>query len=368
MSGFAKPRSVVALVRARPETALDDVARALALAGLEAALPAGAPVLLKDNVTWHHPMLGANTTPWQLEGAIRALGAAGRGPLIAVHNDTVVTDPRAGLRRLKLQGCYEAHGIEQRFVNEPASVRWTPFRPPLPTPWLDRVYPEGLLVPDFFAGTGIVHLPTVKTHVYTTTTGAVKNAFGGLLNTRRHYCHTWIHGVLADLVAVQRGLHAGLFALADATVCGDGPGPRTLRPVDKSLFLASADCVALDAVAARLMGFDPWDIGYLRECGERGLGAVAAADIELVGDGEPGGWGFTVGDNLVSHAGDLLWFGALQRAQNLFFRTPLVHLFIAASHVYHDLWWWRRHGRRRMAELERSSAWARLFARWPDAV
>jgi uncharacterized protein (DUF362 family) len=37
---------------------------------------------------------------------------------------------------------------------------------------------RGIYVPDFFFGKNIVHLPTTKCHIYTTTTGAMKNAFG----------------------------------------------------------------------------------------------------------------------------------------------------------------------------------------------
>ena len=353
-------RSVVAVVRTRPETVLEDVHRVAELAGWEEALPANAPVILKDNITWHLPFLSANTTPWQLEGTLRFLRAAGR-EVLAVHNDTVVTNPREGLHNLKLQPVYEAWGVPQYFVNEPESVRWAPWRPEAPTPWLDRVYPGGLEFPELFHGKSVLHLPTVKTHIYTTTTGAVKNAFGGLLNTRRHYCHTWIHGVLADLVAVQKELHRGMFAIADGTVAGDGPGPRTMRPVEKNVLIASADPVAMDAVAARLMGFDPLRIELFRECARRGLGAVEEADIERVGDDVPGGWGFRVGDNLASRVGDLLWFGALKGIQALFFRTPLVRVFVTGSHLYHDEWWWRRHGRRRMERLRRESAWGRLF-------
>lgn len=361
MAEAGAARSRVAIVRARPETALADAARALDLAGIAAALPPAAPVILKDNITWHLPFLSANTTPWQLEGAIRWLRVNGRSAL-AVHNDTVVTDPHAGLRNLKLQPIYARYGIEQRFVNDPASVAWESWRPRAATPWLDQVYPEGLAFPALFRGKSVLHLPTVKTHIYTTTTGSIKNAFGGLLNTKRHYCHTHIHGVLADLLAVQRELHAGVAALMDGTIAGDGPGPRTMRPVEKGLLLAGSDCAALDATAARLMGFDPRRIPYLAECAERGLGRIEETAIELVGDDVPFGWGFTVGDNLASRFGDLLWFGALQRLQNFFFRTPLVRVFVAGSHVYHDEWWWRRHGRRRMERLERDSAWGRHFA------
>jgi len=354
-------KSTVALVRTSAESVLDDVARAMDIGGAAQALPQDSTVILKDNITWHKPFLSANTTPWQLEGAIRWLAEKQR-PMIAVHNDTVVTDPLEGLANLKLQPIYSAYGIEQFFVNNADSVSWSKWRPQAETPSLDRVYPEGTEFPDLFHGKSVLHFPTVKTHIYTTTTGAVKNSFGGLLNTKRHYCHTWIHGVLADLIAVQKELHSGMFAIADGTLAGTGPGPRTMFPIEKNLFIASSDSVAMDAVAARLMGFDPYEIGYLRESAERGLGAVDENDIELVGDDIEGNWGFSVGDNFASRVGDVMWFGALKRIQNLFFHTPLVHLFTAGSHVFHDEWWWKRHGRKRMAKVAEAPQWGRLFA------
>src|ERR1043166_9552613 len=128
---------------------------------------------------------------------------------------------------------------------------------------LNRIFPEGIQVPDYFFGKNVVHLPTTKCHIYTTTTGAMKNAFGGLLNTGRHYTHSWIHETLVDLLAIQKEIHAGLFAVMDGTTAGDGPGPRTMRPVIKDVMLASADQVAIDAVAAQMMGFDPLSLPYL---------------------------------------------------------------------------------------------------------
>src|SRR5207248_223980 len=129
---------------------------------------------------------------------------------------------------------------------------------------LDRIYPEGISIPDYFQGRNVVHLPTVKTHIYTTTTGAMKNAFGGLLNHHRHYTHSWIHETLVDLLAIQKEIHPGLFAIMDGTTAGDGAGPRIMQPVTKNVILASADQVAIDAVAAKMMGFAPLDIPYLR--------------------------------------------------------------------------------------------------------
>ena len=124
-------------------------------------------------------------------------------------------------------------------------------------------------------------MPTVKTHGHSVTTGAIKNAFGGLLKEVRHYAHEYIHEVLVDLLYMQRELHPGVFAVMDGTVVGDGAGPRTMLPREGNLILASADSVAIDAIAARLMGFDPLAIPYLRMAHERGLGVADPREIEL---------------------------------------------------------------------------------------
>ena len=169
---------------------------------------------------------------------------------------------------------------------------------------LDRIYPDGIQLPDYFFGKNIVHLPTVKCHIYTTTTGAMKNAFGGLLATHRHYTHCWIHRTLVDLLAIQKEIHSGLFAIMDGTTAGNGPGPRTMFPVIKDYMLASADQVAIDAVAAKMMGFDPMSLEYIRVAHEDGLGVGDPRDIEVVGDDvSQESWGFKVGRQRRQHGG-----------------------------------------------------------------
>src|SRR6188768_2684180 len=129
---------------------------------------------------------------------------------------------------------------------------------------LNEVYPEGFMIPRRFIGENIIHLPTVKTHVFTTMTGAMKNAFGGLLNEHRHWTHPVIHETLVDLLMIQKKIHRGVFAVMDGTFAGDGPGPRCMMPYSKNVILASADQVAIDAVAAKLMGLDPMSIKFIR--------------------------------------------------------------------------------------------------------
>ncbi len=357
-------RAKVAVVKTRPESVLEDTARAMALAGFEDALPVGKTTILKDNISWHLPMPSANTTPWQLEGVVKALRASpGRGDLAAVENKTVVTEAERGDFLNKYRPVYERYGVPVLFNFRSDHMTWRRYEPKAEMLVLDRVFPEGIHLPDYFFGKNIVHLPTVKCHIYTTTTGAMKNAFGGLLATRRHYTHSWIHQTLVDLLAIQREIHPGIFAVMDGTTAGNGPGPRTLVPVQKDLMLASADQTAIDAVAARMMGFDPMGIEYIRLAHERGLGTGRIEEIEIVGDVDVSreSWGFTVGDNFASRVGDLLWFGPLRAIQKLFFHTPLVSIFVAASDIYHDKFWWNWKGQRIYKGWLDSSPWGRLF-------
>lgn len=352
----------VSVIKAKPDTVLEDIEKACLLADIESSLDKSATTILKDNISWHFPYLSANTTPWQLEGTILTLKKLGFNKIVSVHNNTVVTNPFKGVKLNKLDKIYSKYGIEELYNFLPEHMKWVEYKPKSKLLILDKIFKDGIRVPDYFIGKNIVHLPTVKTHIYTTTTGAMKNAFGGLLNTKRHYTHTWIHETLVDLLSIQKEIHTGIFCVMDGTICGNGPGPRTMIPVDKGYILASSDQVAIDAVAAKMMGFDPMKIKYIRLAHEMGLGIGNPREIEVLGEDISGvNFGFRVGKNMAARAGHFLWFGPLKALQGLFFRTPLVYIFVFASFFYHDFIWWPFFGKRIQRKLRKESEWARLF-------
>lgn len=361
--------SVVAALQTRPETVLQDIERLCELAGLRQALDPSRSTILKDNISWHFPFPGANTTPWQLEGAILALKHAGYGDLSCVQNETVVTDAFKGEDLNHYRPVLEKHGVKVLYNFKPEDMSWIDYRPKARLHVLQHIYPEGIRIPDYFVGKNIVHLPTMKCHIYTTTTGAMKNAFGGLLSKKRHYTHSWIHRTLVDLLAIQKEIHSGLFAIMDGTTAGNGPGPRTLLPVIKNYMLASADQVAIDAVAAKMMGFDPLGIEYLRVAHDDGLGVADPRDITVVGADVTGeNWHFSVGDNAVSRVGHTLWFGAGKPLQKALFHTPLVHLFVAGSELYHDHYRWPFKDRRVFQDWQQNTPWGALFRSYGEPV
>ena len=355
----------VAALFTTPETVIQDYARLVELAGGTAVLGTGTTTILKDNITWHFPMPGANTTPWQLEGTILALRGLGIEDLVCVQNQTVVTNAFKGEDLNGYVPILRHHGVPIRYNFRAEDMTWIPFRPKAKMLALDRVYPEGIHIPDYFVGKSIVHLPTAKTHMYTVTTGAMKNAFGGLLNKHRHYTHSWIHETLVDLLFIQKEIHPGILAVMDGTTAGNGAGPRMVQPVVKNVILASADQVAIDAVAAKLMGFDPLSIKYIRLAHECGLGVGNPREIELVGDDvSEEQWGFKVGRNTHSFLAWLAWFGPTKGLQKLVLRTPLVIVPTLIGEIEQDYVYWPFKYRAVAKRWREGTEWGALFERY----
>lgn len=359
-------KATVAVIYTKPETVLQDYERLVELANVNAALDPHAATILKDNISWHYPFPGANTTPWQLEGTILALQHAGYRNLTCVQNKTVVINTFKGEDLNLYMPIFKQYEIPVLYNFKEDDMRWVPYTPKGKMLVLDQIFPDHIIrIPEYFFGKNIVHLPTVKCHIYTTTTGAMKNAFGGLLNSYRHYTHTWIHETLVDLLTIQREIHPGVFAVMDGTTAGNGPGPRTMKPEIKNVILASADQVAIDAVAAKLMGFDPFSIGYIRLAHEKGLGVGDVRSIEIVGDNIEGvNWHFAVGKSFHRFLGWLAWYGPTKALQKFIFRTALVNIPILISEVNHDYLHWPLIDRWKYLKWRKETPWGHLFARY----
>jgi Domain of unknown function (DUF362) len=270
----------------------------------------------------------------------------------------VVTDPWKGARNNRWLPVLDSLGL--RFTALP-EVEWRVYKFKTPLLKLNDIFPEGIQIPAMYPGKNVVHLPTVKTHGHAITTGSIKNAFGGLLKEVRHYAHKHMHEVLVDLVLMQKELHPGIFTAMDGTVCGNGAGPRTMDPVVGNVILAGADSVAIDAVAARIMGFDPMSIPYLRMCHDRRLGVADPRDIDLVGDDIQGlNLHFKVSRSLVIWGDQMLRKGPLRFLEKIALHSPLVVWAPAASNFYHDLLWYPTIGRAKIARF-RGTEWGRLF-------
>jgi uncharacterized protein (DUF362 family) len=368
-------RAKVAILKTSPATVLADYHRVMNLAGYRETIDPKVDTALKVNISWHFFYPASSTTPWQLDGVIRAMTRDGYDPKLihACHNRTVVIDARLGERENKQIDVVEAHGLRNVHLYEPGE-QWINVRDAVGDVasrflCLNQVYPDGFSIPRRFLGENVIHLPTVKTHVFTTTTGAMKNAFGGLLNERRHWTHPVIHETLVDLLMIQQKIHRGVFAVMDGTFAGDGPGPRCMIPHVKNVLLASSDQVAIDAVAARLMGVDPLkDVRFIRLAHDLGLGCGDIREIEIVGDPAAAAedWHFVGPFRKMTFASRMqhrIYWGRLKRPIEWSLKTWLAPWAYIASVLYHDSFWYPILGKARV-QAALASDWGRLFHNW----
>ena len=361
-------KGTVAVLKTTPETVLEDTAKVMELAGFESALPKGIQTGLKINISWQTWYPACSSTPWQIEGVIQTLKSAGYTDLVGVHNDTVVVDTSDGERNNKHKFVTDKYDVPCLYLYN-QEFEWIEYKPKKPFLVLDKVYPQGVFIPKDLVGMNIVQLPTVKTHVFTTITGAMKNAFGGLLHRNRHWTHSVIHDTVVDLLMIQQDIHPGVFAMMDGTFAGDGPGPRAMRWHEKDILLASADQVAIDAVSAKLQGFDPMNIRFIRRAHELGLGIGDPRQIKIVGydieEEEP--WGFVQEETLASRGQKMIYHGQLKPFEKMLLQSPLVPWSYFASNFYHNVYWYPFVGRKR-AEEALGTKWGQLFKSYGDGA
>jgi hypothetical protein len=166
---------------------------------------------------------------------------------------------------------------------------------------------------------------------------------------------------------IQQEIHPGIFAVMDGTFAGDGPGPRAMRWHQKDILLASADQVAIDAVSAKLQGFDPMGLRFIRRAHELELGIGDPQQIKIVGydiEQEPP-WNFIQKDTFASRGQKAIYHGPLKPLEKLLLQSPLVPWSYFASNFYHNVYWYPFVGRKRVKTALRNP-WGQLFQSYGD--
>src|SRR6202051_112880 len=134
-------KSRVAVLRVTPDTILSDIDRLLDLAGVSSALAPGKTTILKDNISWHFPFPAANTTPWQLEGTIRALAKRGFEDQVCVQNKTVVTNVFKGEDLNHYVPIFKRYGIPVLYNFKDGDMTWGPYTPKARMRVLNTIFP-----------------------------------------------------------------------------------------------------------------------------------------------------------------------------------------------------------------------------------
>ncbi|MFX0009335.1 MAG: DUF362 domain-containing protein [Candidatus Hermodarchaeota archaeon] len=384
--------SKIYILKTKPKTILQDYSKLMDLAEYQKYFNKEEKIIIKLNLSWSKFFPSCSSPPWQLEGVLKALTEGGFKPnnIFTAENRTVVTNIEKGLKGNKWNPIIEKYGV--RFI----PLTRIPFIPyeSIRSKFIDlktqslhvldsKVFPNGFKIPKFYVGKPIIHLPTMKTHGHTGAVGgdlnqtkgemknggitcAMKNAFGGLLTKRRHFSHQYMSEVLVDLLIIQKQIHPQILAVVDGTVCGDGAGPRTMIPRIKNYLLAGYDQVAVDAIVAKMMGFDPLSLPAIKLAHDEGLGCGDVDQIEIIGEDISNvNWEFHVKRSLVIWGDQMVRKGALQflnplLRNNLFFSAPIM-----LSLVYHDMLWYPTIGKKRIKQFY-TSEWGKLFLNYPN--
>jgi uncharacterized protein (DUF362 family) len=339
----------LAVLKTTPKTYFDDVARLFRLARFDDIQDPRKPTVIKLNISWQEYFPSCSTQPYQLDGTLRELSKRHFDDVLAVENMTVVTDARKGMIKNRFVPLLEKFDIPYTILLDEEWVEVNPSRP--------MVFgQEDMLMPKPIMGAQIIHLPTFKCHGHSTITCSMKNAFGFLRTVRHHY-HLKIHQILVDLLRIQKEFCGPLFGFADGTIAMDGAGPRTGRPYVQGYIAASGDLVALDALAAKMIGYDPMSIGHIRMAHEQGLGNADLDSVDIVGDCVSG-----VCFNYKTKLDPVIRFDRLFRSSWLepfMMRSDFFKVNVKISHYLRDIWLKTR-GKRHIARIMKTD-WGRLF-------
>ena len=235
--------------------------------GLGDIISPGDKVLLKPNILAASPPEAAVTTHPTVVAAMCEL-VCEAGGIPVVGDGAGISRPGATAKALKASGIEEAALKTGAEIVNFETAGFTKVKVPDPLQFSELYLANPALEADV-----VISLPKLKTHELTYYTGAVKNFFGALpLNTRKEAHFLGKRDLFGEAVADIYSVIKPRFAVMDGILGMEGKGPSHGKPVNSGVVLASSDCVALDIIAAEMIGFDPIQIPTTAGALKKGFG------------------------------------------------------------------------------------------------
>ena len=260
--------SVVAVVRG--ERGHEPVFKALDMIDYRRALKGYDKVLIKVNFittkTWDK---GATTDPIVVEAIIQKLKDL-PFKVYVVESDATMTNADKAFEATGMKDMCERNGVE--WLN----LRHVKDRVTLKVPNGEAL--KSITVPRLVTESAVISAAKLKTHENTRVTLGMKNMFGLLPDKFKGKYH--MKGISKVIVDINTLLHSAITVI-DGFVGMEGNGPIDGTPVQMNLIIAGKDPVATDSTAARIMGFNPYEIKHIHKAFEKDLGKI---DAQILGE------------------------------------------------------------------------------------
>ncbi|MCU0859559.1 MAG: DUF362 domain-containing protein [Thermoplasmata archaeon] len=283
------------------ENVASAVAAVLApLGGIGRFVSPGETILIKPNMlSAREPDKAVTTHPEVLRAVIRLVKGAGAVPIVGDSPSGPSTEgilrnlaAKTGIGRV----C-EEEGVEFAFFTESKRVE----------------NPDGVVAKYFEVTTvldrvdGVISLAKFKTHTFTVMTGAVKNLFGLMVGLKKAEFHFRLRDrdAFSEMLVDFAERIGPRLTVMDAVVGMEGDGPGGGNPRRIGLLIASTDVHSLDLYVTRMMGIAPTAAPSVAAAQRRGLVALSASQLELVGDaaGTPPIQGFRMPSTVQRYGG-----------------------------------------------------------------
>ncbi len=256
-------------VRAALRRALDQ------LGGIDRWVRPGSKVFVKPNMlTAKKPHRAITTHPAVIESLVEEIVRAGGKPSVGDSPAGVLSSidrywDETGYREVSRRTGAELVKLEGAGV-VPRRVR-------------GRTYHIAAAIADSDV---VINVSKLKTHGITVLTGGVKNVFGAIPGFRKAELHKLAPKPLpfSEIVVDVYEAVSPTLTIMDAITALEGDGPSTKgSPRDVGILLAGEDAVAVDAVAAALVGMAEGRVPTTVAAMRRGLGAPLDR-IDIRGD------------------------------------------------------------------------------------
>ena len=240
--------------------------------GIGQYVSAGERVLVKPNfLAPKKSATGVTTDLRVIEAVVKmvldqnAIPVVGEGVPIAFDAD--ITFKRLGMTRLA-----DKYGIELVNMDQYPSEIVT-----IEDAMVLKEIPISRLV---FEVDKIINVPVMKTHSQTTVTLGMKNLKGCVSGKHKLTAHRLgLSKAVVDLNTVIKPT----FTVMDAIECMEGNGPTNGRPKRMDLLLGSDDVLALEIVAAKVMGVDPYTVRHIQLARDKGIGEYEFDNVRVLG-------------------------------------------------------------------------------------